>query len=297
MDKSLRRHIELIEILVDRGTFFFDYGNAFLKAVFDAGVTKISKNGIDEKDGFIFPSYFEDIMGPHIFDFGYGPFRWVCLSGRHADLVKTDRAAMACINPERRFQDRDNWAWIRDAEKNSLVVGTQARILYQDAAGRIGIALKFNEMVRKGDVGPIMIGRDHHDPGGTDAPFRETANIKDGSNVMADMATHCFAGNCARGMSMVALHNGGGTGIGNAINGGFGLVLDGSQRVDDTIRSAISWDVMGGVARRNWARNANAIEVSQAFNQSNQGVGHITIPHIAQDDLVKRIVEESYKKN
>ncbi len=297
VDKSLRRHIELIEILVDRGTFFFDYGNAFLKAVFDAGVTKISKNGIDEKDGFIFPSYFEDIMGPHIFDFGYGPFRWVCLSGRHADLVKTDRAAMACINPERRFQDRDNWAWIRDAEKNSLVVGTQARILYQDAAGRIGIALKFNEMVRKGDVGPIMIGRDHHDPGGTDAPFRETANIKDGSNVMADMATHCFAGNCARGMSMVALHNGGGTGIGNAINGGFGLVLDGSQRVDDTIRSAISWDVMGGVARRNWARNANAIEVSQAFNQSNQGVGHITIPHIAQDDLVKRIVEESYKKN
>ena len=292
VDKSLHRHIELVEILVDRGTFFFDYGNAFLKAVFDAGVTKISKNGVDEKDGFIFPSYFEDIMGPHIFDFGYGPFRWVCLSGQHDDLIKTDRAAMACIDPDRRFQDRDNWTWIRDAEKNGLVVGTQARILYQDAAGRIGIALKFNEMVRKGDVGPIMIGRDHHDPGGTDAPFRETANIKDGSNVMADMATHCFAGNCARGMSMVALHNGGGTGIGNAINGGFGLVLDGSQRVDDTIRSAISWDVMGGVARRNWARNANAMEVSQSFNQSNQGVGHITIPYVAADELVARLVAE-----
>jgi len=296
VDKSLKRHIELVETLADRGTFFFDYGNAFLKAVFDAGVTKISKNGIDTKDGFIFPSYFEDIMGPHIFDFGYGPFRWICLSGKHADLIKTDKAAMACIDPDRRFQDRDNWTWIRDAEKNSLVVGTQARILYQDAAGRIGIALKFNEMVRKGEVGPIMIGRDHHDPGGTDAPFRETANIKDGSNVMADMATHCFAGNCARGMTMAALHNGGGTGIGNAINGGFGLVLDGSQRVDDTIRSAISWDVMGGVARRNWARNTNAMEVSRTFNQSNQGVGHITIPFVARDDMVKGLVAKKIPK-
>jgi urocanate hydratase len=296
VDKSLRRHIELVETLVDRGTFFFDYGNAFLKAVFDSGVTKISNNGVDTKNGFIFPSYFEDIMGPHIFDFGYGPFRWVCLSGRPRDLHKTDQAAMACIDPDRRFQDRDNWAWIRDAEKNSLVVGTQARILYQDAAGRIRIALKFNEMVRKGEVGPIMIGRDHHDPGGTDAPFRETANIKDGSNVMADMATHCFAGNCARGMTMAALHNGGGTGIGNAINGGFGLVLDGSHRVDDTIRSAISWDVMGGVARRNWARNANAMEVSRAFNTSNKGVGHITIPFVAADEWVSKLVAEKLKQ-
>jgi len=296
VDKSLHRHIELVETLVGRGTFFFDYGNAFLKAVFDAGVTKISKNSQDTKDGFIFPSYFEDIMGPRIFDFGYGPFRWVCLSGRHEDLVKTDQAAMACIDPDRRFQDRDNWAWIRDAEKNQLVVGTQARILYQDASGRIGIALKFNEMVRKGEVGPIMIGRDHHDPGGTDAPFRETANIKDGSNVMADMATHCFAGNCARGMTMAALHNGGGTGIGNAINGGFGLVLDGSQQVDDTIRSAISWDVMGGVARRSWARNTNAMAVSQAFNQSHQGVGHITVPFVAEDEMVERLVAEKLKE-
>ena len=296
VDNSLQRHIQLVEALVDQGTFFFDYGNAFLKAVFDAGVTTISRNGRDTKDGFIFPSYFEDIMGPHIFDFGYGPFRWVCLSGRHDDLIKTDQAAMACIDPERRFQDRDNWTWIRDAEKNSLVVGTQARILYQDAAGRISIALKFNNMVRKGEVGPIMIGRDHHDPGGTDAPFRETANIRDGSNVMADMATHCFAGNCARGMTMAALPNGGGTGIGNAINGGFGLVLDGSQRVDDTIRSAISWDVMGGVARRSWARNENAMEVSRAFNRSHRGVGHITIPHVADDEMVERLVSDKLVK-
>jgi len=296
VDKSLRRHYELIKILTTRDVYFFDYGNAFLKAVFDAGVTEISKNGVDEKDGFIFPSYFEDIMGPHIFDFGYGPFRWVCLSGNHDDLVKTDKAAMDCIDPDRRFQDRDNWTWIRDAEKYNLVVGTQARILYQDAEGRIRIALKFNEMVRKGDVGPMMIGRDHHDPGGTDSPFRETANIKDGSNVMADMATHCFAGNCARGMSLVALHNGGGTGIGNAINGGFGLVLDGSQRVDDTIRSAISWDVMGGVARRNWARNTNAMEVCRSFNETNRGVGQVTIPYIPEENLVKDIVSHTFKK-
>ncbi|MEK6194345.1 MAG: urocanate hydratase, partial [Deltaproteobacteria bacterium] len=296
VDKSLRRHYELIKILTSRGVYFFDYGNAFLKAIFDAGVTEISKNGVDEKNGFIFPSYFEDIMGPHIFDFGYGPFRWVCLSGDHNDLVKTDKAAMDCIDPDRRFQDRDNWVWIRNAEAYQLVVGTQARILYQDAEGRIKIALRFNEMVRNGDVGPIMIGRDHHDPGGTDSPFRETANIKDGSNVMADMATHCFAGNCARGMSLVALHNGGGTGIGNAINGGFGLVLDGSQRVDDTIRSAISWDVMGGVARRNWARNTNAVEVCRTFNETNKGVGHVTIPYITQDDLVKCIVAEKMGK-
>jgi urocanate hydratase len=296
VDKSLRRHYELIKTLTSRGVYFFDYGNAFLKAVFDAGVTEISTNGVNEKDGFIFPSYFEDIMGPHIFDFGYGPFRWVCLSGEHDDLVKTDKAAMDCIDPHRRFQDRDNWAWIRDAEAYQLVVGTQARILYQDAEGRIKIALRFNEMVRNGDVGPIMIGRDHHDPGGTDSPFRETANIKDGSNVMADMATHCFAGNCARGMSLVALHNGGGTGIGNAINGGFGLVLDGSQKVDDTIRSAISWDVMGGVARRNWARNTNAVEVCRTFNETNKGVGHVTIPYVTQENLVKDMVSNAFKK-
>ncbi len=232
VDESLRKHYRCVKTLVERGTYFFDYGNSFLKAVFDAGVKEISRNGTDEKEGFIFPSYVEDIMGPELFDYGYGPFRWVCLSGSSLDLEKTDAAAMASIDPNRRAQDRDNYNWIRDAAKNKLVVGTKARILYQDAAGRLRIALKFNDMVRKGEVGPIMLGRDHHDTAGTDSPFRETANIKDGSNVMADMATQCFAGNAARGMSLVALHNGGGVGIGKSINGGFGMVLDGSARVD-----------------------------------------------------------------
>ncbi|QCX33711.1 urocanate hydratase [Caloramator sp. E03] len=295
VDRSLRRHFELIKTLVDRGAYFFDYGNSFMKAVFDAGVKEISKNGVDERDGFIFPSYVEDIMGPELFDYGYGPFRWVCLSGKKDDLIKTDHAAMECIDPNRRGQDRDNYIWIRDAEKNNLVVGTQARILYQDAYGRMKIALKFNEMVRKGEVGPIMLGRDHHDVSGTDSPFRETANIKDGSNIMADMAVQCFAGNAARGMSLVALHNGGGVGIGKAINGGFGLVLDGSERVDEIIKSAMLWDVMGGVARRAWARNEHSIETSIEYNKLNEGTDHITLPYIASDDLVKRVVEEGFK--
>lgn len=295
VDKSLRRHFELIKILVEKGTYFFDYGNSFLKAVFDAGVKEISKNGIDEKDGFIFPSYVEDIMGPELFDYGYGPFRWVCLSGRHEDLIKTDHAAMECIDPNRRGQDRDNYVWIRDAERNKLVVGTQARILYQDAEGRMRIALKFNEMVRKGEIGPVMIGRDHHDVSGTDSPFRETANIKDGSNVMADMAVQCYAGNAARGMSLVALHNGGGVGIGKAINGGFGLVLDGSSRVDEVIKSAMAWDVMGGVARRSWARNENSISTSIQYNKDNKDTDHITIPFIPEDGLVEELVEKAFK--
>ncbi len=290
VDKSLRRHFALIRILAARGVYFFDYGNAFLKAVFDAGVSEAARNGRDAKDGFIFPSYFEDIMGP-IFDYGYGPFRWVCLSGKPEDLARTDRAAMACIDPERRAEDRDNYVWIRDAEKNRLVVGSQARILYQDAAGRTAIALRFNAMVRSGEVGPIMLGRDHHDPGGTDSPFRETANIRDGSNVTADMAVHCFAGNAARGMSLVALHNGGGTGIGKAVNGGFGLVLDGSERIDAIIRRAMSWDVMGGVARRSWARNPNAMSVAMAYNRENPDGDQITIPYLADEDLVRETVD------
>jgi len=295
VDKSLRRHFELIKILADRGTYFFDYGNSFMKAVWDAGVKEISRNGIDEKDGFIFPSYVEDIMGPMLFDFGYGPFRWVCLSGRHEDLIKTDRAAMECIDPDRRVQDRDNYVWIMEAESNKLVVGTKARILYQDAAGRTKIALRFNEMVRNKEVGPLMLGRDHHDTGGTDSPFRETSNIKDGSNVMADMATQCFAGNTARGMSMVSLHNGGGVGIGKAINGGFGLVLDGRKEVDEIIKSAVSWDVMGGVARRAWARNENSIKTCIEYNRMNKETDHITLPYLPEEDLVKRAVSEAFK--
>ncbi|NNG01797.1 MAG: urocanate hydratase [Desulfobacteraceae bacterium] len=291
VDASLITHFNLVKALVARGTYFFDYGNSFLKAVFDAGVSDVCKNGRDTLDGFVFPSYVEDIMGPMLFDFGYGPFRWVCLSGKTSDLEKTDAAALSCIDPDRRFQDRDNYIWIRDAEKNNLVVGTQARILYQDAMGRVNIALKFNQMVREGDIGPVMLGRDHHDTGGTDSPFRETANIKDGSNIMADMATHCFAGNTARGMSLVALHNGGGVGIGNAINGGFGLVLDGSERVDGIIQQAMLWDVMGGVARRAWARNENAVETCIAYNSSRKDTDHITLPYIPCERLIDDSVQ------
>ena len=291
VDQSLRRHFEVIRKLVARGSYFFDYGNSFMKAIYDAGVKEISRNGVDEKDGFIWPSYVEDIMGPELFDYGYGPFRWVCLSGKHEDLIKTDHAAMECIDPNRRGQDMDNYNWIRDAEKNQLVVGTQARILYQDAEGRMNIALRFNEMVRNGEVGPIMLGRDHHDVSGTDSPFRETSNIKDGSNVMADMAVQCFAGNCARGMSLVALHNGGGVGIGKAINGGFGMVCDGSERVDRILRSAMLWDVMGGVARRSWARNLNAMSTVREFNHTHADGYQITEPFVADDQIIAQAMK------
>jgi urocanate hydratase len=290
VNESLHVHFKMIRKLVEAGTYFFDYGNAFLKAVYDAGVMAVSRNGIDDKDGFIFPSYVEDIMGPELFDYGYGPFRWICLSGDPEDLHKTDRAAMDCIDPNRRSQDRDNYVWIRDAHRNRMVVGSQARILYQDAYGRLKIALKFNDMVRRGEVGPIMLGRDHHDVSGTDSPFRETSNIRDGSNIMADMATQCFAGNAARGMSLVALHNGGGVGIGKSINGGFGMVLDGSRRVDSILESSMLWDVMGGVARRAWACNENAVATSQEYNALNAGRDHITLPYLAEDSKIKALV-------
>lgn len=292
VDRSLHRHYQAIKALVSRGTYFFDYGNSFMKAIYDSGVREISRNGRDEKDGFIWPSYVEDIMGPMLFDYGYGPFRWVCLSGKHSDLVLTDHAAMECIDPNRRYQDRDNYNWIRDAERNALVVGTQARILYQDAMGRLNIALRFNQMVREGVVGPIMLGRDHHDVSGTDSPFRETSNIKDGSNIMADMAVQCFAGNCARGMSLVALHNGGGVGIGKAVNGGFGMVLDGSERTDRILRQAMLWDVMGGVARRSWARNANAMDTVAEWNRTHRADGFaITEPFLADDSLLENLIK------
>ena len=296
VDKSLRKHFELIKTLVDRGAYFFDYGNSFMKAVYDAGVKEICKNGIDERDGFIFPSYVEDIMGPLLFDYGYGPFRWVCLSGKREDLLKTDKAALECIDPNRRPQDRDNYIWIRDADKNNLVVGTQARILYADADLRLAIARKFNEMVRRGEIGPVMLGRDHHDTGGTDSPFRETANIKDGSNITADMAVHCYAGNAARGMSLIALHNGGGVGISKAINGGFGLVLDGSERIDKIINRAIAWDVLVGVARRSWARNSGAMEVAREVNENQKSDYHITLPYVPDEDLVVETVAKVFKK-
>lgn len=295
IDETLRRHYEVIKKLTSKGVYFFDYGNSFLKSIYDIGIKEISKNGRDDKGGFIFPSYVEDILGPELFDYGYGPFRWVCLSGKKEDLLKTDHAALELVDPERRYQDRDNYMWIKDADKNGLVVGTQARIFYQDAMSRTRVALKFNEMVRNGEIGPVMLGRDHHDVSGTDSPFRETSNIKDGSNIMADMATQCFAGNAARGMTMIALHNGGGVGIGKSINGGFGMVLDGSHRVDEILMQAMPWDVMGGVARRAWARNPHSIETVIEYNNDNKGTDHITLPYIANDDLIKKLVAEKIK--
>jgi len=299
VDISLQKHFEYIKILSQRGTYFFDYGNSFMKAVYDAGVKEIAKNGENTYDGFIFPSYVEDILGPELFDFGYGPFRWVCLSGKEEDLIKTDNAAAEIIKnlrEEPRYQDMDNYVWVRNAMKNKLVVGTQARILYQDAPGRLAIALKFNEMVLKGVVGPIMLGRDHHDTGGTDSPYRETSNIKDGSNIMAEMSTECFAGNAARGMSMVTLHNGGGVGISKVSNSGFGMVLDGSERVNFILERAFPWDVMCGVARRAWARNENSITTAIDFNEKNRETDHITLPLIPERELIERIVTERFKK-
>jgi urocanate hydratase len=295
VDETLKQHYEVIKSLVAKGTYFFDYGNSFMKAIYDAGVKEISKNGVDDKDGFIWPSYVEDIMGPLLFDYGYGPFRWVCLSRKHEDLIATDKAAMDAIDPDRRYQDRDNYNWIRDAEKNQLVVGTEARILYQDEEGRVKIALAFNKLVREGKIGPVMMGRDHHDVSGVDSPFRETSNIKDGSNVCADMAVQCYAGNAARGMTVVALHNGGGVGIGKSINGGFGLLLDGSERADEIIKLSLSWDVMGGVARRSWARNEHAVETAVEFNKNRED-GHITIPYIADDKKVADAVAKIFNK-
>ena len=296
VDAGLKRHFAAIKTLTSRGSYFFDYGNSFMRAVFDAGVTEIARNGKDTYDGFIWPSYVEDIMGPVLFDYGYGPFRWCCLSGRPEDLRITDQAAMDCIDPNRRGQDYDNWVWIRDAEKNKLVVGTQCRILYQDAEGRTNIALAFNKLVREGKIGPVMLGRDHHDVSGTDSPYRETANIRDGSNICADMATNTFAGNAARGMTLCTLHNGGGVGIGKCINGGFGLLLDGRPETDEIIRSAMMWDVLSGVARRAWGRCGHAEEVSREVNAKYPGKYHITLPYHVESDRLSTAVQEACAK-
>ena len=294
--ESLKRHYASIRNLTQKGAHFWDYGNSFMKAVFDAGVPEIARNGADTSQGFIWSSYVEDIMGPLCFDYGYGPFRWVCLSGRPEDLERTDKAAMASIDPNRRGQDRDNFSWIRDAAKNKLVVGTQARILYADAEGRVKIALKFNDMVRNGEIGPVIIGRDHHDVQGTDSPFRETANIYDGSAYTSDMAHQCFAGNIARGMTYVVLSNGGGVGTGKCFNGGNGILLDGSERIDEVVTSGLDWDVMGGIARRAWARNPNAIETARLWNRKMEGAGHITEPQVADKELVARAVDAALDK-
>ena len=294
---GLKIHFLALKALVDQGSYFFDYGNSFLKALFDSGIKEISKNQLDDKAGFIWPSYVEDILGPLLFDYGYGPFRWVCLSGKEEDLDKTDEAAMACIDTKGRYQDYDNWLWIKQAKANKLVVGSKARILYQDGFGRYKIAKRFNEMIRNKEIGPIMIGRDHHDVSGADSPFRETSNIKDGSQFMADMAVQNFAGNAARGMSLVALHNGGGVGIGKAINGGFGLVLDGSTRVDEILYQAVLWDVMGGIARRSWAGNPHALQTAASYNELMGENDDITLPYLADKEKIAEYLKKQDEKD
>lgn len=297
VDESLKRHFAVLKKLTEKGAHFWDYGNSFMASVFEAGQKDISKNGRDTNDGFIWPSYVEDIMGPVCFDKGFGPFRWICLSGKTADLEKTDKAAMACLDPELSSLHRDNYVWIKDASKNNLVVGSKARILYADEKGRMQIALKFNKMVRDKEIGPVMLGRDHHDVSGTDSPFRETANIYDGSRYSAEMSVQCFAGNAARGMTLAVLSNGGGVGIGRASNGGFGLVLDGSPEKDGIIISAMSWDVMCGVARRCWALNKNAVETSLAWNRESSGKGCITMPYEANQDTINDAIKKRLKSD
>jgi urocanate hydratase len=258
---SLKRQVDAINVLAARGMRFWDYGNAFLLEASRAGAAVTRPDG-----SFAYPSYVEDIMGPMCFDFGFGPFRWVCASGNPADLAATDAIAgdlleeMAADAPDEiRRQLEDNALWIRRAQANRLVVGSQARILYADGDGRLRIALAFNAAIRDGRIlGPIVLGRDHHDVSGTDSPYRETANIRDGSNLTADMAVHNAIGDAFRGATWVSLHNGGGVGWGEAINGGFGMVLDGSADADRRVRSMIAWDVNNGIARRAWARNEGA---------------------------------------
>lgn len=287
--KTLHKHYELIEILRSRGVFFFDYGNSLTSTMYDIGIKEVCKNGENSLDGYIYPSFVEAFLGPNLFDLGYGPFRWVCLSGKPEDLHKTDEAAMACIDKDRRYQDYDNYVWIRDAEKNKLVIGTQARILYQDADARMRIALKFNDMVRRGETGPIFIGRDHMDTGGTDAPSRETSNITDGSNITADMSALVFAGDAALGMTMMSMHNGGGTGIGNSQSCGYGLLLDGSEGTDNIIRQAVNYDVMCGVARRAWAGNEHSVETVMEHQREKE---IITLPYHCDGALLDRIIKE-----
>ena len=286
--KTLRKHHELIEILRSRGTYFFDYGNSLTSTMYEIGIKEVCVNGENPLDGFIYKSFVEAFLGPNLFDYGYGPFRWVCLSGKPEDLHKTDIAAMGCIDKDRRYQDYDNYVWIRDAEKNKLVIGTQARILYQDADTRGRIALKFNEMVRNGEIGPIMMGRDHMDTGGADAPSRETSNVKDGSNITADMSALVFGGDAGMGMTMMAMHNGGGVGIGNSQSCGYGLLLDGSEKTDRIIKRAINFDVMCGVARRAWARNENSIKTVLLHDDPRDS---ITLPYLCDDGVIDRIVK------
>ncbi|WP_294728640.1 urocanate hydratase [Fusobacterium nucleatum] len=284
VDSSLKMHYELIEKLRKTGTYFFDYGNSFTTSLYEIGIKEICVNGKNELDGFIYKSFVEEFLGPNLFDYGYGPFRWVCLSGKKEDLDITDNAAANCINKNRRYQDYDNYVWIKNAKEYNLVVGSQARILYQDAETRRKIAKIFNNLVKEGKIGPVIIGRDHMDTGGVDAPSRETSNIKDGSNLTADMSALVFGGDCAMGMSLVSIHNGGGTGIGNSQSCGYGLILDGSDKINDIIDRGILFDVLCGVSRRAWARNINSINLLNSYDDN---VDYkFSLPNICEDDII-----------
>ena len=289
---SLRRQVAAINRLADRGMYFFDYGNAFLLEASRAGAD-VAPTGAEGGASFRYPSYVQDIMGPMFFDYGFGPFRWVCTSCDPADLETTDRLAAEVLEQmmqeapaEIRGQLADNLHWIREAGRNHLVVGSQARILYADAEGRTRIALAFNEAIRRGELkGPVVLGRDHHDVSGTDSPFRETSNIYDGSQFCADMAVQNVIGDAFRGATWVSLHNGGGVGWGEVINGGFGMVIDGSADSDRHIREMLLWDVNNGIARRSWARNAGSIMAIKREMERTPGLV-VTLPNLVDDSLL-----------
>ena len=289
---SLKRHVKAVNILSERGMYFWDYGNAFLLEAGRAGADIFAEDGT-----FRYPSYVQDIMGPMCFDYGFGPFRWVCATSDPEDLRTTDHIAAQVLEemmqgaPEEiRQQLADNLLWIRQAEENKLVVGSQARILYADAEGRIRIAAAFNKAIREGKIsGPVILGRDHHDVSGTDSPFRETSNIYDGSQFTADMAIHNVIGDSFRGATWVSIHNGGGVGWGEVINGGFGLVLDGTEDSDRRLRSMLFWDVNNGISRRSWARNKEAIFAIKRAMEAEPRL-KVTLPSIADDDLIGRFI-------
>jgi len=287
---SLKRHVEIVNKHVKRGTYFFDYGNAFLLEASKAEADILKKDG-----SFKYPSYVQDIMGPMCFDYGFGPFRWVCSSCKQEDLDTTDTIAcevlekLALNAPEdTKQQMMDNIQWIKAAKKNELVVGSKARILYADSNGRIEIAKAFNKAIREGKIGPIILGRDHHDVSGTDSPYRETSNIYDGSQFTADMAIQNVIGDSFRGATWVSIHNGGGVGWGEVINGGFGMLIDGSERSEINIESMLFWDVNNGIARRNWARNKGAIDQISRAMQKNPKL-KVTLPNLVDDKLLENI--------
>ena len=287
VQKSLRRHVKAINAHTANGTYFFDYGNAFLLEASRANANIMAENGLD----FRYSSYVQDIMGPMCFDYGFGPFRWVCASGNPEDLAKTDALASDVLEEimkdspvEIQQQMADNIQWIKGAQENKLVVGSQARILYADTEGRMKIASAFNEAIAKGDIGIVILGRDHHDVSGTDSPYRETSNIYDGSQFTADMAIQNVIGDSFRGATWVSIHNGGGVGWGEVINGGFGMVLDGSEDAQRRLESMLFWDVNNGIARRSWARNKEAIFAIKREMKKNPDL-KITLPNFVDDDL------------